>query len=118
MKTIGYARVSTRDQDLKGQVDALRAAGAEAIYPEKVSGVKAERPELAKLMRALEPGDTVVVTKLDRLGRSTRELLELIHRISQGGRLLQVAWRSALGHDDANGTAARHATRRHCRVRT
>ena len=85
MKTIAYARVSTRDQDLKGQVDALRAAGAEAIYPEKVSGVKAERPELAKLMKALEPGDTVVVTKLDRLGRSTRELLELIHRISQAG---------------------------------
>ena len=85
MKTIAYARVSTRDQDLKGPVDALRAAGAEAIYPEKVSGVKAERPELAKLMKALEPGDTVVVTKLDRLGRSTRELLELIHRISQAG---------------------------------
>ena len=85
MKTIAYARVSTRDQDLKGQVDALRAAGVEAIYREKVSGVKADRPELAKLMKALEPGETVVVTKLDRLGRSTRELLELIHRISQAG---------------------------------
>jgi DNA invertase Pin-like site-specific DNA recombinase len=85
MKTLGYARVSTRDQDLTGQIEALRAAGAGTIYREKISGAHADRPELAKLMRALAPGDVVVVTKLDRLGRSTRELLELIDRIGKAG---------------------------------
>ena len=63
MKTIGYARVSTRDQDLTGQVDALLAAGAGAIYREKISGARADRPELAKLMKALAPGDVVQVKR-------------------------------------------------------
>ena len=85
MAILGYARVSTRDQDLTGQLDALKAAGAVAIYREKVSGVRADRPQLAKLMAKLMPGDIVVVTKLDRLGRSTRELLELIERVSKAG---------------------------------
>ena len=85
MGILGYARVSTRDQDLTGQLDALKAAGAVAIYREKVSGVRADRPQLAKLMAKLMPGDIVVVTKLDRLGRSTRELLELIERIGKAG---------------------------------
>jgi DNA invertase Pin-like site-specific DNA recombinase len=81
----GYARVSTRDQDLTAQLDALKAAGAETVFREKVSGVRADRPQLAKLMAKLTPGDIVVVTKLDRLGRSTRELLELIERIGKAG---------------------------------
>src|ERR1700736_6597543 len=85
MGILSYARVSTRDQDLTGQLDALKAAGAEAIYREKVSGVRADRPQLAKLMAKLMPGDIVVVTKLDRLGRSTRELLDLIERIGKAG---------------------------------
>ena len=55
------------------------------IYREKISGVRADRPQLAKLMAGLKPGDVVVVTKLDRLGRSTRELLDLIDRISKAG---------------------------------
>src|SRR5262252_2799675 len=83
MAIIGYARVSTQDQDLSGQLEALKAAGATRIYREKVSGVRADRPELAKLMSTLKPDDVVVVTKLDRLGRSTRELLDLIDRISK-----------------------------------
>ena len=85
MAMLGYARVSTQDQQRTGQVEALKAAGATAIYREKISGVRADRPQLAKLMAALQPDDVVVVTKLDRLGRSTRELLELIDRISKAG---------------------------------
>ena len=85
MTTLGYARVSTQDQDLSGQIDALKAAGATTIYREKVSGVRADRPQLTKLMAKIGPGDVVVVTKLDRLGRSTRELLDLIERISEAG---------------------------------
>ena len=83
MAIMGYARVSTRDQDLTAQLDALKAAGAETVFREKVSGVRADRPQLAKLMAKLTPGDIVVVTKLDRLGRSTRELLELIEHIGK-----------------------------------
>src|SRR6266480_4163714 len=85
MAVLGYARVSTMDQDLSGQIEALKAAGAQTIFREKVSGVRADRPQLAKLMTTLKPGDVVVVTKLDRLGRSTRELLDLIDRISKAG---------------------------------
>jgi DNA invertase Pin-like site-specific DNA recombinase len=83
MAVIGYARVSTRDQDFAGQVERLKAAGAERIYSEKISGVRADRPQLAKLMASLQPGDVVTVVKLDRLGRSTRELLDLIERIDK-----------------------------------
>jgi DNA invertase Pin-like site-specific DNA recombinase len=85
MTIYGYARVSTQDQHLTGQLEALKAAGAETIYREKISGARADRPQLAKLMAALQPGDIVQVTKLDRLGRSTRELLDLIERISKAG---------------------------------
>ena len=66
-------------------IEALKHAGAETIFREKVSGVRADRPQLAKLMAKLMPGDIVVVTKLDRLGRSTRELLKLIDRIGKAG---------------------------------
>src|SRR6476620_774549 len=82
---IGYARVSTQDQNLSGQLEALKAAGATTIYREKISGVRANRPQLAKLMLTLQSGDVVLVTKIDRLGRSTRELLELIEHISKAG---------------------------------
>jgi DNA invertase Pin-like site-specific DNA recombinase len=67
MAIVGYARVSTRDQDLSAQLEMLRAAGATTIYKEKVSGVRADRPSLAKMMAALKPGDIVTVTKLGRL---------------------------------------------------
>jgi DNA invertase Pin-like site-specific DNA recombinase len=85
MAIVGYARVSTQDQDLSGQLAALKAAGADPIYREKISGARADRPQLGRLMARLMPGDIVVVTKLDRLGRSTRELLELIDRIGKAG---------------------------------
>ena len=80
-----FARVSTADQDLTGQFGALKAAGATTIYRDKISGVRADRPQLAKLMAKLKAGDVVVVAKLDRLGRSTRELLDLIDRIGKAG---------------------------------
>src|SRR5262249_368490 len=82
---VGYARVSARDQDLAGQVANLEAAGCVKVYREKISGVQTDRPELGKLMRRLEEGDTVIVTRLDRLGRSTRDLLNLLAQISDGG---------------------------------
>jgi len=85
MTIYGYARVSTVEQDLSAQLEMLKKAGAKTVYREKVSGVRADRPQLAKLMRSLGKGDVVLVTKLDRLGRSTRELLDLIHRIDQAG---------------------------------
>ena len=85
MTIIGYARVSTADQDLSTQLAALKKAGASAVYREKISGVRADRPQLKKLMTSLQKGDVVLVTKLDRLGRSTRELLQLIHDIDNAG---------------------------------
>ena len=81
MAIVGYARVSTLDQHLTGQLEALKAAGAETVYREKISGARADRPQLAKLMASLKAGDVVLVTKLDRLGRSTLELLDLIERM-------------------------------------
>jgi DNA invertase Pin-like site-specific DNA recombinase len=85
MAIVGYARVSTQDQDYGHQVEALKAAGAGKVYAEKVSGVRADRPQLAKLMAGLRDGHVVLVTKIDRLGRSTRELLDLIDRIGKAG---------------------------------
>lgn len=77
--------MSTNDQDLSGQLAGLKAAGADPIYREKISGARADRPQLGRLMARLMPGDIVAVTKLDRLGRSTRKLLELIDRIGKAG---------------------------------
>jgi len=85
LATLAYARVSTQDQKLTGQLEALKAAGADQVFKEKVSGARADRPQLAKLMAGLRPGDIVLVTKLDRLGRSTKELLDLIERIGKAG---------------------------------
>ncbi|MBH0175653.1 recombinase family protein, partial [Fictibacillus sp. 23RED33] len=66
-KIFGYARVSTQDQNLELQIDALRKAGAAVIYKEKMSGTKKERLELDQLLKAISEGDTVVVYKLDRI---------------------------------------------------
>lgn len=78
---IGYARVSTTDQNLDLQLAALKDAGCDRIYQEKISGAKRERPELQRLLDQLRPNDVVVVWKLDRLARSTQHLLELMELI-------------------------------------
>jgi DNA invertase Pin-like site-specific DNA recombinase len=75
---IGYARVSSDDQNLDLQRDALKAAGCERIYEEKESGGKVDRVELLRLVEALRSGDTVVVWRLDRLGRSLKHLIETV----------------------------------------
>ena len=78
----GYARVSSKAQDYTAQVEALKAAGCERIFSEKASGKSTNgRPEFAKLLKALLPGDTVVVTKLDRLARSSRDLHNILHEM-------------------------------------
>ena len=95
MAMFGYARVSTRDQNLAGQVAELTAAGCAKVYREKVSGAKTDRAELAKVIARLESGDVLVVTRLDRLARSTRDLLNVIDAVSKRGagfRSLKDAW--------------------------
>ena len=77
MAKIGYARVSTRDQSLDGQIDTLNEYGCERIFSEKVSGRKKKRTELDKCLDYLRDGDTLVIYKLDRLGRTTKQLIEL-----------------------------------------
>ena len=85
MTTIGYARVSTDGQTLDAQNAALREAGCEKVFAEKQSGAKTDRQQLAKAIAALAPGDTLVVCKLDRLARSTRDLLNTLAAIGDAG---------------------------------
>jgi DNA invertase Pin-like site-specific DNA recombinase len=84
MAKIGYARVSGKGQDYQAQVEALKAAGCEKIYSEKVSGKSTnDRREFGKLLKALLPGDVVYVAKLDRLARSTRDLQNILHELDE-----------------------------------
>jgi DNA invertase Pin-like site-specific DNA recombinase len=80
---IGYARISTSEQDTKTQVAALQSAGCELVFREKASGGRWERPELHKLLSQLRKGDVLVVWKLDRLSRSLRDVLTLMERIQE-----------------------------------
>jgi DNA invertase Pin-like site-specific DNA recombinase len=82
---IGYARVSTKDQHLDMQMDALKQAGCEQIFSEHVTGATRERPELKRLLEQLRPDDVVVIWKLDRLGRSLADLVSLVNDIQQKG---------------------------------
>src|SRR5215813_3327779 len=85
MTTYGYARVSTNGQDLAAQEAELLAAGCAKVFKEKVSGAKTDRAELAKLLGRIEGGDVLVVTRLDRLARSTRDLLNVIAALTECG---------------------------------
>jgi DNA invertase Pin-like site-specific DNA recombinase len=92
---IGYARVSTDGQTLDAQQSALAAAGAERVFAEKVSGAITERKALARAIAACGPGDVLLVTRLDRLARSTRDLLNVLDAVGKacaGFRSLADAW--------------------------
>src|SRR5205807_3741003 len=82
---IGYARVSTHEQNLDMQIDALTAAGCEKIFTDKISTLKAERQGLQEALDFLRPGDVLVVWKLDRLGRTLKQLIELVATLNQKG---------------------------------
>ena len=82
---IGYARVSTDDQSLDSQTDALSAAGAEKVFADKISGSRRARPELDRMLEQLRDGDVVAVTKYDRLARSLKDLLEIVEAIRERG---------------------------------
>lgn len=91
MTQIGYARVSTTDQNTDIQHERLKAAGCEIVRLEKVSGRSRDgRTELQTILDFIRAGDTLVVTKLDRLGRSTRDVLNLIHELDQKGASLRI----------------------------
>ena len=80
---IGYARVSTDDQSLDSQTDALSAAGAEKVFADKISGSRRARPDLDRMLEQLRDGDVVTVTKYDRLARSLKDLLEIVEAIRE-----------------------------------
>ena len=81
----GYARVSTQEQNLDRQLDILKSADVEEIIQEKISGTKADRPELLKLLEKLRKGDIILVTDLTRLSRSTKDLFSLVEQIEKKG---------------------------------
>jgi DNA invertase Pin-like site-specific DNA recombinase len=101
MATIGYARVSTTDQNLTAQIEQLTTAGCERIYQEKKSGADSGREQLALMLDFVREGDTVVITKLDRMARSTKHLLEIVELLKGKG----VAFR-ALNNEGMDTTTA------------
>ena len=95
MTIYGYARVSTDGQSLTSQDVDLRAPGCAKVYAEKISGARSNRPELAKVLKRLDTGDVLIVTRLDRLARSTRDLLNILDDIAKRGagfKSLHDAW--------------------------
>lgn len=100
---LGYARVSTEDQSLDLQVEALEKAGCRRIFTEKKSGASIDRPVLKEMLSHLRAGDTVVVWKLDRLGRSVKGLIDLVNDLEAK----QVHFRSLTDHIDTKTPAGR-----------
>jgi DNA invertase Pin-like site-specific DNA recombinase len=95
MALFGYARVSTDGQSLTAQIAELKAVGCTEVFQEKISGAKSDRKQLAKLMQRIGAGDVLVVTRLDRLARSTRDLLNVLGSIGDlgaGFRSLRDTW--------------------------
>lgn len=81
----GYARVSTEEQNLNRQLDQLKEAGVEKVYKEKITGTKKDRPELSKLLEYARKGDTIVITDLTRISRSTKDLFALVDELGERG---------------------------------
>ncbi|WP_460939179.1 recombinase family protein [Spirosoma humi] len=100
---IGYGRVSTTDQNLHLQTDALTKAGCERIYSEKFTGTTKDRPELNKLIEHLRQGDTLIVWRLDRLGRSTSDLIDLVNTFEKKG----VVFKSIMENIDTETASGR-----------
>ena len=88
---MGYARVSTGSQSYADQVAQLERAGAVRVFREKESGARSDRPQLAKAIASLDEGDVLLVARLDRLARSTRDLLNIVHAIGERGAAFR-AW--------------------------
>lgn len=103
MSNIGYARVSTFEQTLDLQLDALNAAGATSIYEDKASGKSADRPELLHCLKALRDGDTLVVWRLDRLGRNLQDLIRIVNELEGRG----IKFRSLKESIDTTGPAGK-----------
>src|ERR1700727_3078215 len=114
---IGYARVSTQGQDLAQQRATLRATGCSRVFEEKVSGAKRDRPQLERLLDHLRAGDVVAVTRLDRLARSTRDLLEIAERIKDAGAGLRSMAEPLGGDENAAGAHGSDRIRRQGRLR-
>lgn len=92
---IGYARVSTQEQNLDRQIDQLKGIGCNKIYQEKITGTKKERPELDKMLGELRKGDTIIISELTRLSRSTKDLFKLVEHIEGKGaniKSLKESW--------------------------
>jgi DNA invertase Pin-like site-specific DNA recombinase len=89
-KLIGYGRISTADQNASSQQDALLLAGVDQVFLDTFTGTKSSRPELNRMREQLRDGDTIVITRLDRLGRSTKDLLNLVSELDEIGVNLQV----------------------------
>ncbi len=89
-KIFGYARVSTKDQNLDSQIDALKEAGAEVIFQEKMTGTVKERPEFEKMLSQLRKGDKVIIYDLSRMGRNLKHLLEIAEEFKQIGADLKI----------------------------
>nr|WP_294239227.1 recombinase family protein [uncultured Chryseobacterium sp.] len=87
---IGYVRVSTRDQNLDLQIEALEKAGCEKIYKEKISGTTKNLPELDKMIEQFQKGDELYVWRLDRLGRSVKNIIDLVLSLSDKGIIIKV----------------------------
>lgn len=100
---IGYARVSTDDQKLEAQTDALTEAGAERVFADKITGSTRSRPQLDQMIDHLRQGDVVVVTKYDRLARSLRDLLDIVESIAERG----AGFRSLVEDIDTTNPAGR-----------
>lgn len=100
---IGYARVSRQDQNLDLQIGALKKAGCKKIFDDKISGGRADRPGLAKVLEILREGDTLVVWKLDRLGRSVKNLVDLVSELHKQ----QVQFKSLTDAIDTGTTSGR-----------